>query len=90
MNGLRGVKAIMALALCAGLGFRPAFASTVVVPDDSSTIQQGIDSGADTVLIREGYYPDPPLVDHAGDEPRPSLSREGHTRSARRLIAGWS
>src|SRR6266498_2244276 len=53
------------LVFCAGLGFHPVLASTVVVPDDVSTVQSAIDSGADTVLIREGTYPERPTVDRA-------------------------
>jgi hypothetical protein len=64
-NEARDVKAIIALALCAGLGFRPALATTVVVPDDFPAVQSAIDSGADTVLVREGSYPERPVVDHA-------------------------
>src|SRR5947207_3352409 len=62
MNGLRGVKAITVLALCVGLGFRPAVASTVVVPDDSSTVSAAIASGADTVLVRAGTYTESPVL----------------------------
>src|SRR6266498_1944524 len=53
------------LVFCAGLGFHPVLASTVVVPDEISTVQSAIDSGADTVLIREGNYPERLVVDHA-------------------------
>ena len=35
-----------------------ASAITVVVPDDYSTIQAAIDSDADTVLIKDGNYPE--------------------------------
>ena len=54
-----------ALALCGALGVYPVLASSVVVPDAFSTVQLGIDSGADTVLIREGAYLERPVVDHA-------------------------
>src|SRR5438876_12240037 len=57
------VRRTIALALCAGLGFHPARASTVVVPDDSSTVQLGIDSGADTILVREGTYDETPRLE---------------------------
>src|SRR5438876_11986423 len=78
----RAVKArrIIALALCAGLGLHPARASTVVVPDDSSTVQSAIDSGADTVLVREGTYLESALVERQlvlrgiGISTRPRLS----------------
>jgi parallel beta-helix repeat protein len=33
-------------------------ASTVVVPDQASTVQAGVDAGADTVLVRSGSYPE--------------------------------
>ena len=59
------VRGIVGLILIAGLGFRLASASTVVVPDAFSTVQLAIDSGADTVLIREGIYRERPVVDHA-------------------------
>ena len=49
----------------AGLGPPPVLASTVVVPDDFSTVQSAIDSGADSVQIREGAYAERPVVDHA-------------------------
>jgi parallel beta-helix repeat protein len=39
--------------------------SSIVVPDDVATVQLGIDSGADTVLIREGSYPERPVVKRA-------------------------
>lgn len=39
------------------------FATTVTVPDDFSTVQAAINSGADTVQIRPGTYPERPLVD---------------------------
>src|SRR5439155_14097044 len=35
-----------------------ARATTVTVPDDFATIQLAIDSAADTVMIREGTYPE--------------------------------
>ncbi len=38
----------------------PIFASEVTVPDDFTSIQAAIDSGADTVLIRDGTYPETP------------------------------
>ena len=68
------------MALLAGCFSLPAHASTVVVPDDSPTVQLGIDSGADTVLIRQGNYDERPLVDHAvtlrgiGLDQRPRLA----------------
>ena len=46
-----------------GLSVTPAIASTVTVPDDFATVQQGIDSGADTVLVREGTYSETPLIE---------------------------
>jgi hypothetical protein len=55
--------AFAAKVLLAGCLTLTAHASTVVVPDDLPTIQQGIDSGADTVLIREGTYPERSVVD---------------------------
>jgi len=43
--------------------FHPAHASVVVVPDDYGTIQEAIDSGADTVLVQDGAYGERPVVD---------------------------
>ena len=37
-------------------------ASSLVVPDDAATIQQAIDAGPDTVLIRPGEYDEVPVV----------------------------
>src|SRR5437870_9120055 len=55
---------MVAPVLCAGLGFSSVLASSVVVPDVFPTVQSAIDSGADTVLIREGTYPERPVIDH--------------------------
>ena len=55
--------ALGVVALLAAFGPPPAAASTVVVPDDSSTVQSAIDSGADTVSVREGDYAEAPLVE---------------------------
>ena len=55
--------ALGVVALLAAFGPPPAAASTVVVPDDSSTVQSAIDSGADTVSVREGNYAEAPLVE---------------------------
>ena len=59
------IRGVAVLALYAGLGPPPVLASTVVVPDDFSTVQSAIDSGADSVQIREGAYAERPVVDHA-------------------------
>lgn len=40
----------------------PCLASQTIVPDQSATIQIGIDSGADTVLIRPGSYGEVPIT----------------------------
>jgi len=53
-----GIAAI-AVALLALAAARAA-AVTVTVPDDFKTIQQAIDSGADTVLVRDGDYAEVP------------------------------
>src|SRR5205814_742278 len=47
-------------ALCAALGPGAAIASSVTIPDDFASIQAGIDSGADTVLVRDGDYEETP------------------------------
>ena len=56
-------RAFAAIALLAACFSLPAFASTVIVPDEVSTVQLAIDSGADTVLVREGAYPETPNVE---------------------------
>jgi hypothetical protein len=66
-----------------GLGFTPAIASTVTVPDDFATVQQGIDSGADTVLVREGTYSEAPIVER-------QLVLQGIGVSARPQLSGLS
>ena len=42
--------------LLASCAIAPAFATTAVVPDSFPTIQAGIDSWRDTVLVRGGHY----------------------------------
>jgi len=59
------VRSILALVLYVSLGFHPVLASAVVVPDAFPAVQSAIDSGADTVLIRQGTYSERPVVDHA-------------------------
>jgi parallel beta-helix repeat protein len=55
---------LLALGLAVLLSGPPrAAASTVIVPDDSSTVQSAIASGADTVLVREGDYAEAPLFE---------------------------
>jgi parallel beta-helix repeat protein len=62
------------------LGGAQVQASMVIVPDDHITVQSGIDSGADTVLVRQGTYSESPIVDHplvlqgVKDALRPSLA----------------
>ncbi len=51
-----------ALLACASA---PAGATTVTVPDDWPTIQQAIDSGAETVLVRPGIYPETLVIARA-------------------------
>jgi len=53
------------ILLAGGATLQPATGSSVIVPDDHVTVQLGIDSGADTVMIREGTYSERPVVDHA-------------------------
>jgi len=50
--------ALLVAALCGS-----SFASTVIVPDDFGSIQAAIASGTDTVLVREGTYPETPEAD---------------------------
>ena len=59
-GGLR--RGVIATALAA-LSLAPALAGAIVVPDHAPTIQAGIDSGADTVQVRPGFYPETILVD---------------------------
>src|SRR2546426_5465145 len=59
--GPLGIAALGVAALLTGPP--PALASTVVVPDDSSTVTSAIASGADTVLVREGTYLETPRVE---------------------------
>ncbi len=42
------------------MGCVPSWAGTTLVPDDFPTIQGAINSGADTILVREGSYPEAP------------------------------
>ena len=54
---------LLALGLAISLIGPPRIlATTVVVPDDSSTVQAGINSYADTILVRAGTYPESVLV----------------------------
>jgi hypothetical protein len=72
-------RGVIALVYSAALGVSTAFASTVVVPDDYASVQSAIASPADTVLIREGAYPERLVVDHPvvlqgiGPGPRPRI-----------------
>jgi hypothetical protein len=56
MRALRagGTAAICSLLLVSAAS--DVHASSVVIPDDLPTIQQGIDSGADTVYVADGTY----------------------------------
>ena len=47
---------LVLVVLCLVTSIGPAHATSVLVPDDYATIQQAIDSGADTVVVREGRY----------------------------------
>jgi len=62
---LRLARHVIFLIASACFSFQPALASTVIVPDQAPTVQLAIDTGADTVLLREGTYPERPLVDRA-------------------------
>ncbi len=48
------------IAVSGLLGSESALASVVRVPDDFATIQAAVDSGADTVVIRDGTYAETP------------------------------
>ncbi len=50
---------LLALSSCLlALLATPALASHTIVPDQHATIQLGVDSGVDTVLVRPGEYPE--------------------------------
>lgn len=57
----RFALAIVAVASLATL----AHASSITVPDDVPTIQLAVDSGADTVWVRAGDYPERPVLGRA-------------------------
>lgn len=54
---MRAPLRFLILAALAGLP-TPGLASRAVVPDDHSTIQAAVDSGVDTVVVRQGEYPE--------------------------------
>ena len=56
MIAAQGTRALVFAALA--MLVTPAIASAILVPDDAPTIQAGIDSGADTILVRPGFYPE--------------------------------
>ena len=56
----RGIAAMV--VMMAALFAVPAAAITVTVPDDWPTIQQAIDSDADSILVRPGSYPETLVV----------------------------
>ena len=58
------LRALATVALAAVVGVQSALASRAVVPDEFITVQSAIDSGVDTVFIREGTYSERPAVDH--------------------------
>jgi len=51
-------RSLWAFFACAALCPSPVFGSAAVVPDEFASVQAAIDSGADTVLVREGNYPE--------------------------------
>jgi parallel beta-helix repeat protein len=57
------IYGVSAVLLASALDTYPVLASSVIVPDEYSAVQSAIDSGADTVLIREGTYAERPVVD---------------------------
>ena len=59
MMPLRLVLALLALALVLP---HSASASSVVVPDGYATIQAAIDAGVDSVIVKDGTYPDSIIV----------------------------
>lgn len=78
-----------------GLGSTTAFASTAAVPDRYGTVQAAIDAGVDTVLIREGSYPETPSAYRgvtllgAGDK-RPKLQGLAISNPYEWLSLSWS
>jgi hypothetical protein len=89
--------ALMALALCAAFGVPAALCSTVIVPDDSSTVQSAIASGVDTVLVREGDFAETPLLERnvvlqgIGVDRRPRLNelRLTNLNASRIVVSGF-
>ncbi len=75
------IRLIWTLAICGILVPTVVYANSAFVPDDFPTIQQAIDSGADTVQVRGGTYSERPLVDH-------SLTLLGFGGSGRPRIEG--
>jgi len=75
------LRCLAFLLLCICTSLQTAHASAVIVPDEYPTIQQAIDSGADSVQVRAGTYPERPLVDH-------NLVLQGIGEGARPLIDG--
>ena len=58
---MRHLRRCMCVLLFAALA-RPAAATNAIVPDDYPTIQQGIDSGVDTVWVKPGDYHESPQL----------------------------
>jgi len=65
------LRAALGILLVASFGWggHPAWATTVVVPDDAATIQAGLGL-ADTVLVRSGMYPECFLMNATENHPR--------------------
>lgn len=69
----------------------PSLASQTIVPDQSATIQLGIDSGADTVLIRPGKYAEVPVANRGVviQGMLPSLTLYGFTSFELPVMGGF-
>jgi len=80
--GTQGLILPFLVALAVHVAPRSCAGTTAIVPDDYPTVQLGIDSGADSIVVRAGTYPErvtliPPvprvlLADPAA-APRPTL-----------------
>jgi beta-phosphoglucomutase-like phosphatase (HAD superfamily) len=81
--GIRGRRRGVIATVLAALALAPALASAIVVPDQAPTIQAGIDSGADTVQVRPGYYPETIMVD------RPWFSWASVHRAQTKSLRRW-
>jgi len=55
---------LLAVLFVSTVGIGRSHATSVIVPDDFATVQGAIDSGADSVLVRDGTYDEHVSIDH--------------------------